>query len=488
MFSVVLPFLKFRVYEPKANMLAEVTVTPYRNLMEAVTVYGQDFSGAVVQSISSSKIIIGLYLLGLVVFLGHFIFKITQLTLLIYRNKTEQVGSVKFVALDKEFSPFSFLSYIFINPELKNDLGYEKMVAHEMEHIKQGHSFDVLILELLAVFQWFNPFMWILKRVIRENHEFLADKAVLESGISSAHYKMLLLNQAVGFQLDIPNSFNASLVKSRIKMISKMQSSKFANIKYAVGIISVLVLIIVFACEQKQAIQYQEAEENVNTKEVENKGIQVLFDNDKLKFEGSDDNIKKIQNYLSGADKLELESDSAGNIYLVKANNDISIQNNLKKIKSTAQKEIPEQIVQQAKQASLETIESKAAESVVEPTVTVVAHSKRKVAENKETVFFIVEEMPEFPGGDLALRKFIAGSIKYPVVAQENGIQGKVYVTFVVSETGHVKGARIARGVDPSLDKEAMRVVSSLPRWKPGYQKGIAVNVSYTVPINFVLQ
>ncbi|MDX8341342.1 energy transducer TonB [Draconibacterium sp. IB214405] len=108
--------------------------------------------------------------------------------------------------------------------------------------------------------------------------------------------------------------------------------------------------------------------------------------------------------------------------------------------------------------------------------------------EEEAQVFFIVEDMPEFPGGDLALRKYIASSIKYPVIAQENGIQGKVYVTFVVSKTGKVADAKIARGVDPSLDKEALRVVNALPAWKPGKQRGKPVNVSYTVPINFVLQ
>ncbi|WP_159517567.1 energy transducer TonB [Sunxiuqinia indica] len=103
-------------------------------------------------------------------------------------------------------------------------------------------------------------------------------------------------------------------------------------------------------------------------------------------------------------------------------------------------------------------------------------------------VFFIVEDMPEFPGGELALRKFIANAVKYPVIAQENGIQGKVYVNFVVDKDGSITNARIARGVDASLDKEALRVVNSLPKWKPGKQRGKPVRVSYTVPINFVLQ
>ncbi len=108
--------------------------------------------------------------------------------------------------------------------------------------------------------------------------------------------------------------------------------------------------------------------------------------------------------------------------------------------------------------------------------------------EEEAQVFFIVEDMPEFPGGELALRKYIANAIKYPVIAQENGIQGKVYVTFVVDKDGSISDAKIARGVDPSLDKEALRVVGTLPKWKPGKQRGKPVRVSYTVPINFVLQ
>jgi protein TonB len=121
--------------------------------------------------------------------------------------------------------------------------------------------------------------------------------------------------------------------------------------------------------------------------------------------------------------------------------------------------------------------------------ITAVMQVATEKEEEKEVtqVFFIVEEMPEFPGGDLALRNYIAQQVKYPVIAQENGIQGKVYVNFVVGKDGSISNAKIARGVDPSLDKEALRVVMALPKWKPGKQGGKPVKVSYTVPINFVL-
>lgn len=118
----------------------------------------------------------------------------------------------------------------------------------------------------------------------------------------------------------------------------------------------------------------------------------------------------------------------------------------------------------------------------------VISAPKEEEEEDAAEVFYIVEDMPEFPGGEAALRAFIAQAIKYPVIAQENGIQGKVYVTFVVGKDGSVSNATIARGVDASLDKEALRVVNTLPKWKPGKQRGKPVNVSYTVPINFVLQ
>ena len=104
-------------------------------------------------------------------------------------------------------------------------------------------------------------------------------------------------------------------------------------------------------------------------------------------------------------------------------------------------------------------------------------------------VFFIVEDMPDFQGGGQdAFRRFIAENLRYPQIAAENGIQGRVFVQFVVNADGSVSDATVVRGVDPSLDREATRVVMSSPRWTPGRQRGQAVRVAFTFPINFVLQ
>jgi protein TonB len=107
--------------------------------------------------------------------------------------------------------------------------------------------------------------------------------------------------------------------------------------------------------------------------------------------------------------------------------------------------------------------------------------------ESDDEFFMVVENMPEFPGGDLGLMKYIQKNVKYPPIAKEYNITGKVYISFIVDKSGSVTNVKIARGVDKNLDAEAMRVVKSLPKYKPGKQRGKAVKVKFTIPINFTL-
>lgn len=107
--------------------------------------------------------------------------------------------------------------------------------------------------------------------------------------------------------------------------------------------------------------------------------------------------------------------------------------------------------------------------------------------EDDEEFFMVVENMPEFPGGDLGLMKYIQKNVKYPAIAKEYNITGKVYVSFIVDKKGSVTNVKIVRGVDKNLDAEAVRVVKSLPKYKPGKQRGKSVRVMFTIPINFTL-
>lgn len=211
-------------------------------------------------------------------------------------------------------------------------------------------------------------------------------------------------------------------------MMSKIKSSKMANVKIILGVFTALVLIVFFACEQKEMSE-------INTEQPEPKTLSVTVLDGKLRIEGEEADLEQLKNMFSDSQSFDFDTDNMGNLLLIK-------------------------------------------KEVVRP----------KSLDKDEQVFFVVEDMPEYPGGEMALRKYIANNIDYPDIAQENGISGKVYVTFVVSKDGSIANAKIARGVDPSLDREALRVVNSLPKWEPGKQRGENVNVSYTVPINFALE
>lgn len=113
---------------------------------------------------------------------------------------------------------------------------------------------------------------------------------------------------------------------------------------------------------------------------------------------------------------------------------------------------------------------------------------KPKQEEVTEEIFVVVEEQPEFPGGNAAMMKFLSDNIRYPVIAQENGIQGRVICNFVVERDGSITDVQVVRGQDPSLDREAIRVIQQMPKWKPGKQRGSSVRVRFTLPVVFRLQ
>ena len=381
--SILLPFVHLPVNSDlQSVMLGEVIVTAPRlqNLLQTVTVYGTRFTFNVEQTIQSIGLISLIYWSGLFVFLSLFIIRLSQISLLIIKNEKESQNGITIIKLNREITPFSFFNFVFVSKDGFGNPGMKEMLEHELQHVRQYHSLDVLILEILAILQWFNPFVWLMKRSVRENHEFLADNGVLKPGVNSANYRMLLLNSSFIRQPDIANNFNYSLIKIRIKMITKIKSTKAAALKLAMGVFVTAALLIVFGFNYSENLPQEKKTTATQTKEPQ------------------------------------------------------------------------------------------------------------KTDQAQDQVFVVVEQMPEFPGGELALREFIAKEVKYPDDAIKAKTQGKVFITFVVSKEGKVIDPKIARGVSPSIDAEALRVVKSLPIWKPGQQKGVNVAVSYTVPINFALK
>ncbi|MEK7718622.1 MAG: M56 family metallopeptidase [Bacteroidota bacterium] len=254
-FSVLLPFVHFQANSALPSvMLGEVTVTAikYQNLLQTVTVYGTRLSGTFEQTIRSIGLIRFIYLSGTAFFLLLFLYRLLQITSLILYNESERKDGIRIVKINRDTTPFSFFNFVFIGRNYLDSPGIKEMVAHETEHVRQGHSFDVIISELLTISQWFNPFIWLLKRSIRENHEFLADHGVLKPGVSSATYRLLLLGSSFEQQPVIANNFNYSLIKIRIKMITQIKSSKTAALKLSLGLMVTAALLMSFAFDKEQ--------------------------------------------------------------------------------------------------------------------------------------------------------------------------------------------------------------------------------------------
>lgn len=315
-------------------------------------------------------------------FLFRYLFRIIVLSSN-FLNKSEITsdGNYKLIKTNKDIPPCSFFNYIIIPNRLIDSGDLPKILTHENVHVKQMHSVDNLLIELITALLWFNPFVWKIKTAIKNTHEYLADEGVVEQGFDTTGYRLLLLEHAVGFKLGLANNLNQSITLKRMLMLNKSKSNWAAKLK-VLSVIPVLFLLIgVFSCESE---------------------------------------MKNPENIVKDA----LSSDQ-----------------------------------------STETNEINSADSV----------------------FMEVENAPEFPGGTNELMNFIATNVKYPQIAKENGITGKVFVQFVVSKDGSVKDVKIAKGVDKFLDEEALHVIKSLPNWSPGKNRGIAVNVQFTIPINFQL-
>ena len=192
-------------------------------------------SGLSAMAIIPEKITIPIYWWFYLAGIAYFVFRLIRQTWMVIRKlqKSGYVknGSVKLVRTSEYVASFSFFSFVFVNPST-TDIEMKEIVNHEREHIQQRHWFDLLLVELLCMLQWFNPFVWIYSRLVRQNHEYLADERALQSTSNPAIYQATLLNQMLGAPvISLANSFSYSLNKKRFKMMKKTIDSPFRKLK-----------------------------------------------------------------------------------------------------------------------------------------------------------------------------------------------------------------------------------------------------------------
>ncbi len=339
-----------------------------------------------------------IYVAVSVMFIIRMIYQIIKIMSFISNAKTEVTGSLKIVYTGKIHSPFSFLNYVFIDKKTENSKSLDIVIKHETAHVVQAHYIDLLLFEFLLIIQWFNPLVWIYGKKIKENHEFLADSALINRGVSAIQYQQTLLSTHSYFQYDLINNFNNSLTFKRLIMMTKKSKSKMTAIVKLIAIVPVLFMAVyLVSCSDEQ--------KGAMTEEI---AVVAFSGKSKTKAAQVDD---KFSNAKESTEEL-----------------------------------------------------------------------------NGKSIYLVAEEMPVFEGGDLGLRKYIAKNVTYPKEARDAGISGKVYIRFTIDTDGSVVRAKVLKSVHPSIDNEALRVIKSLPKWKPGKNQGVPVPVFYTVPIYFALK
>ncbi len=198
--------------------------------------------------IGLAEIIVGSYIAGVVLFFVRFVFHLAKLHAVVKKYGIWKSHNVKIVSVDREFAPFSFLNVVFLNARNIGGVDLDRILAHEKVHIQQGHSLDVLLMELVIIFQWFNPFVWPYKKSLQETHEYLADSGVIAQGFSAAAYELLVFEQHVGAQLfEFANNFKQSQIKRRLTMMSKIKSKNAAKLKLLFVLPLAAFLVLAFA-------------------------------------------------------------------------------------------------------------------------------------------------------------------------------------------------------------------------------------------------
>lgn len=416
--SLVLPFVNISVDEPTVAYDGMVQI-------EQLLAMGVVDDGPAPSGPTLIQVLFAIYIIGVALFLVGEICSLVRLHRLISgKYSVTTADGIKIVVIDDDVAPFSWFNNIVISRS-DYESGRSEILIHEKAHIARRHSLDIMLCNMLLIFQWFNPAAWLLRRELQNIHEYEADEAVIQSGADASEYQLLLIRKAVGERLfSMANNLNHNSLKKRITMMLIKKSNPWNRAKILLTVPVAAVAVVAFATPKAESL----------SKEIEH-------DSNAL--------VNSVVRSMPGtAEHLAMSTGEAGAAGMP------------------------------AEAAAPETA---AADSLRGRVAGVTAGNSK----DDGRVFDVVEEQPRYPGGTNALMTYLRDNIKYPAEAAKAGIQGKVIVQFVVGKDGTVRDVKPIRNISPELDAEAVRVVAAMPKWVPGYQRGEAVNVRYTLPVNF---
>jgi TonB family protein len=413
-----------------------------------------------------------IYISGIGILLTTLLFQLFKL-IFIRKAGKEKFGTLNIIFVNKDIAPFTILNRVYLNLEIRGDPKIKTILDHEYAHYRFLHYIDLILLEFITLFQWFNPFIWLYIRSLKEIHEYQADAAVLQNGEKTGSYQALLVNQLTGTEVfRLTNGFSKSLTKKRMIMMTKMKSGKGAWLKALLAMPVLAILLLAFAAYSK-----------------------TLPDGDTVLIRGKVMEAKS-DSPLPGVSVLWKEhtngtiTDLNGDFILELPDKDAVLVYSFVGFETATSKGMgPHQIRMERGTIPIRMEGVSSSDDAIKKELQRQQEEQKKISvlekevETNEEVFWIVEDLAHYPGGRPALKRYLEENIQYPDNAREGQVQ--VMVQFTVRTDGSVADVKLQEKGTRKMDKEAIRLVSEMPDWIPAKQRDKPVSSQYIVPVVF---
>lgn len=441
-FSFSIPFITIEVIQESISTLAgKTTIKPAEPTM------------AIIEDTMSYWFITfwSFYAIITSALIIRFVRNIRKLTSRIKSNPVIDYKKAQLVLLKEKILPHTFLNTIFINETDYHNRKIEaELYTHELIHVTQKHTLDILLIEILKMVFWFNPIFIFYKKAIQLNHEFLADEKVVKSYNNVPFYQNLLLSVAnANSNYYLASNLNYSITKKRLIMMTKTTSASRAMLK-KLALMPLFSALIFFTCV-KTVAQEKKVETTMNS-DTQATGMEKYFENTIFKISDGTGNIisEKKFNQLTTEEKKNIPPPPPP---VIAPTND---QEKSKQLEDQKNAEGPKYI-----------------ELIVDNS-------------NTDSVYNVAdtETKPTFPGGMSEFYKFVAENFKISGEAAKIKLKGKVYITFMIEKDGSLSEFRILRDIGYGTGAEAVRVLKLSPTWIPGTVNNKPVRVQYSLPIS----
>ena len=469
------------------------------------------------------SVITGVYALGALAHLSLFGIRFTRLLNTIRKSNKKCEGKFYYVEMPNQSKQvYSFFNIIFIGSGLINTKDYKQIINHEKIHAGLYHSVDLILIELLIILQWFNPFIYLLRKMVVENHEYQTDSYVVRSSGNRERYLQLIFNRITNNQyFRITSSFSYSLSKKRLKMLTQERSSHHILKAKLVALVPVACLLFfLFACAQapeKETITNYEKEKinfeqigkekgavpqsliNLYRSKLDEKGEQIQYEFYSEfkgnKYPTTELELKKNTTY--GFHLYNIAEDNSDGILQEDSRNYIELKDKSGNVLLTTKKTHKHGKKEQHIYLDLQSMETNnyklsVKDSKYSTNKVVLVLSKATAVGNKTTpndknVYLKADEMPVYnEQGDISdFRNEIMQNLEYPEKAKKENSEGIVHVSFIVNKEGKITDKKIIKSASPSLDEAALAAFEGLKEWQPGKIDGKPVNIKYTIPVVF---